>query len=52
MDYLYEVEKDLEGEGEIVTVTKVWNEVDSELDAKSMFHHSYIFIMLSSALIR
>merc|ERR1712088_805566 len=51
MDYLYEVEKDLEGEGEIVTVTKVWNEVDSELDAKSMFHHSYIFIMLSSALI-
>lgn len=51
MDYLYEVEKDLGGEGEIVTVTKVWNEVDSELDAKSMFHHSYIFIMLSSALI-
>merc|ERR1740122_427166 len=51
MDYLYEVEKDLGGEGEIVTVTKVWSEVDSELDAKSMFHHSYIFIMLSSALI-
>jgi len=51
MDYLYEVEKDLAGEDEIVTVTKVWNEVDSELDADSMPQHSYIFIMLSSALI-
>ena len=38
MDYLYEVEKDLGGEGEIVTVTKVWNEVDSEFDVLSRLH--------------
>jgi len=50
MDYLDEVEKDLGG-GEVVTITKVWNEVDSDLDAKSIFHPSYIFLMLSSALI-
>ena len=51
-DYLYEVEKDLANGEEIVTVTKVWNEVDSDLEAKSIFHPSYIFLMLSSALIR
>jgi len=51
MDYLYEVEKDLGNGEEVVTVTKVWNEVDSDLDAKSIFHPSYIFLMLSSALI-
>merc|ERR1712004_62248 len=50
-DYLYEVEKDLANGEEIVTVTKVWNEVDSDLEAKSIFHPSYIFLMLSSALI-
>ena len=38
MDYLYEVGKDLGGEGVIVTVTKVWNEVDSEFDALSRLH--------------
>ena len=38
MDYLYEVEKDLGGEGEIVRVTKVWNKVDSEFIALRRFH--------------
>lgn len=44
---LRQVEQDLK---EIVTVTKF--EVDSDLDTKSLFHPSYIFLMLSSALIR
>jgi len=43
---LRQVEQDLK---EIVTVTKF--EVDSDLDTKSIFHPSYIFLMLSSALI-
>jgi len=43
---LRQVEQDLK---EIVTVTKF--EVDSDLDTKSLFHPSYIFLMLSSALI-
>jgi hypothetical protein len=56
MDYLYEVEKDLKGGEEIVEITKVWNEVDSDLESSNFpaifTQHSYIFLMLSSALIR
>lgn len=54
LDYLYEVEKDLPDEKTVITVTKV-TEVDSEVEnlpSWSFFEQpSYIFLMLSSALI-